>query len=277
MARTYLVSGDRASFEAISDDMDELAGKTRDPNAIVNTRMREAILATFDGRLEDAIDTANSAMQQAETLGIPGAGLVLAQLAIAAHLYLGVPLEATGQSTQPSAQTLHAKVATGDYLVLSHIGWSERAAEIWKSMLASPDTELTPGANAMGLQVAIRTGDMDLADALMATLADGAGYLVDVGFLVATGRLLGEGAALLGRPGEARACYDQALGVCTKLRHRPEIALTRLDLSELLLEHYPDERATAIEHLDFAIGEFRDMKMQPSLERALRHRELLKA
>ncbi len=28
---------------------------------------------------------------------------------------------------------------------------------------------------------------------------------------------------------------------------------------------------------DFAIREFRDMKMQPSLERALRHRELLKA
>ena len=32
-----------------------------------------------------------------------------------------------------------------------------------------------------------------------------------------------------------------------------------------------------IEHLDFAIGEFREMKMQPSLERALSHRGLLKA
>jgi hypothetical protein len=30
-------------------------------------------------------------------------------------------------------------------------------------------------------------------------------------------------------------------------------------------------------HLDFAIAEFRDMKMQPSLERALRHREILRA
>ena len=51
----------------------------------------------------------------------------------------------------------------------------------------------------------------------------------------------------------------------------------RLQLAELLLEHYPDERADAIEHLDFAIGEFQEMKMQPSLEQALRHRELLKA
>jgi hypothetical protein len=51
----------------------------------------------------------------------------------------------------------------------------------------------------------------------------------------------------------------------------------RLRRSELLLEHYPDERATAIEYLDFAIAEFREMKMQPFLERALRHRDLLKA
>ena len=54
-----------------------------------------------------------------------------------------------------------------------------------------------------------------------------------------------------------------------KIRFRPEIALTRLELAELLLEHYPDEHDAAIEHLDFAIAELRDMKMQPALERAL--------
>jgi hypothetical protein len=30
-------------------------------------------------------------------------------------------------------------------------------------------------------------------------------------------------------------------------------------------------------HPDFAIAEFRDMRMQPALERALRHKEVLKA
>ncbi len=39
----------------------------------------------------------------------------------------------------------------------------------------------------------------------------------------------------------------------------------------------PNERAAAIEHLDFAIAEFREMKMQPSLERARRHKDMLKA
>ena len=63
----------------------------------------------------------------------------------------------------------------------------------------------------------------------------------------------------------------------SKMGVRPEIALTRLELAELLLGHYPDEHAEAMEHLDFAIAEFQDMKMQPSLERALRHREILNA
>jgi hypothetical protein len=40
------------------------------------------------------------------------------------------------------------------------------------------------------------------------------------------------------------------------MRFRTELALTRLQLAELLLEHYPDEKSDALEHLDFAINEF---------------------
>jgi hypothetical protein len=59
------------------------------------------------------------------------------------------------------------------------------------------------------------------------------------------------------------------------MRFWPEIALTRLQLVELLLKHYPDENVDALGHLDFAINESREMKMQPSLERTLRHKEIL--
>jgi len=38
-----------------------------------------------------------------------------------------------------------------------------------------------------------------------------------------------------------------------------------------------DNSVEALEHLDFAITEFREMKMQLSLERALRHKEILGA
>jgi tetratricopeptide (TPR) repeat protein len=90
-------------------------------------------------------------------------------------------------------------------------------------------------------------------------------------------RNLGGAAALLGKYEEARKHYREAIKVCTKMKFRPELALTRLQLAELLLERYPKERATALEHLDFAISEFRDMKMRPWLERALRHKDILKA
>jgi uncharacterized protein (DUF924 family) len=81
----------------------------------------------------------------------------------------------------------------------------------------------------------------------------------------------------VGRYDEARKYYQEASKACMEMRFRPELALTRLQLAELLLEHYPKERAEALKHLDFAIKEFQDMKMQPSLERALRHKEILKA
>jgi hypothetical protein len=48
-------------------------------------------------------------------------------------------------------------------------------------------------------------------------------------------------------------------------------------MAELLLNQYEEERDATIEHLDFAIAEFREIKMQPSLEHAQRHRGLLNA
>ena len=53
-------------------------------------------------------------------------------------------------------------------------------------------------------------------------------------------------------------------------------ALTRLQLAELLLDHYPAEKKDVLEHLDFAIREFREMKMPTSLERTLRRAEILR-
>ena len=96
---------------------------------------------------------------------------------------------------------------------------------------------------------------------------------------------------MLGDRDAATGFYQQGLEVCQKVHFRPEIALIRLRLAELLLdealtpplsqrEREQDaqrEREEALAHLDFAIEEFRVMKMQPALERALRHKGLLKA
>ena len=102
-------------------------------------------------------------------------------------------------------------------------------------------------------------------------------YLRNSSILPAFPATLAGAAALLGRFVEARKYYQEALRVCTGMKLRPELALTRLQLAELLFEEYPQEREEALGHLDFAITEFQEMKMQPSLERALRQKETFKA
>jgi DNA-binding CsgD family transcriptional regulator len=81
---------------------------------------------------------------------------------------------------------------------------------------------------------------------------------------------LGEAAALVGDLSVARDHYAQALEAASKIHFRPELALTHASLAELLL-HEPNDasRSDALEHLDLAIPELRDMKMGPDLERAL--------
>jgi tetratricopeptide (TPR) repeat protein len=127
------------------------------------------------------------------------------------------------------------------------------------------------------LETAILLGDRELCSVLAERLAPAADLSSAFLSYTCPPRHLGAAAALLGEPDKAREYYHQALEAAGKIRFRPEIALTLLQLCELLLDHYPDERAEALGHLDFAIGEFRDMKMQPSLERALSHRDILKA
>jgi hypothetical protein len=99
-----------------------------------------------------------------------------------------------------------------------------------------------------------------------------------------------------GERGRAEGLWREMAELLERTRYP---SLTRLAIAELLLE--PDaltptlsqgergqrtalsqgegeqRRAEARPHLDFAIEEFRAMKMQPSLERALRHKGLLTA
>ena len=81
-------------------------------------------------------------------------------------------------------------------------------------------------------------------------------------------RYLGAAAAMLERPDEALSHYRHALKVAIDMRIRPEIALTRFQLAELFFEYYPEDQAEATEHLDFALEEFKEMKMKPYTEKA---------
>jgi tetratricopeptide (TPR) repeat protein len=143
--------------------------------------------------------------------------------------------------------------------------------------IGSAEDETTVSQDIISLEAAVLAGHRPAAELLLRRLAGSSSITSGMWLTKCTGRHLGAAAAFLGRPNEARKYYQEAIRACTEMKFRPELALTRLQLAELLLEHYPKERAEALEHLDFAIKEFQDMKMQPSLERALRHKEILKA
>jgi hypothetical protein len=134
------------------------------------------------------------------------------------------------------------------------------------------------------LETAVLVGDVEPAALIAPKLASIHGTdnpLRSVALLV------GQAYALLGDREGAWTQYERSLEWTTRIRFRPEIALTRLAMAELLLpplplrggggEGVPHQRTDALAHLDFAIEEFRAMKMQPSLERALRHKGLLRA
>jgi tetratricopeptide (TPR) repeat protein len=143
---------------------------------------------------------------------------------------------------------------------------------------AEPEkTVHTFGALLLLLETAVLVEHTRAAEILFNLLVGAAYKTTGMSHPTCVARNLGEAAALLGRCEEARKYYLEAIKVCGEMRFRPELALARLQLAELLLEHYATEKKEALEHLDFAIREFRDMKMRPWLERALRHKDILRA
>jgi len=164
-------------------------------------------------------------------------------------------------------------------LCVAHLGQATDALSQLResaAILSDPDSAL--GTLLAALEAAVLLEDGDIAAILVQRLGGLAGAISmgsqDINCI---GLHVGAAYALLGKPDEARAAYREGLAVCEKARFRPEIALIRLGLAELLLDKFATERAEALAHLDFAIDEFRAMKMQPALERALSHKGLLRA
>ena len=273
-----LVEGNRDRAEALRDEVEELGERTGDGMPILLSLLLASLLLFIDGQLEESLRAAERSADRAEELGLQRVARFSGALAkYRTLLYVGKAEEALAladQLTDVESPGLHA-------LCLGHLGRRVEAQETLDELLQRLDVDAEAGetplvALSQMLELAVSQADRDAVAALAPRLACMDDYAPQ-SWGSSNGRNLGAASALLGDHDGARAHYQTALEVLTKVRHRPEIALTRLELAELLLDHYPDERAEALEHLDFAITELRDMKMQPALERALSRREILEA
>jgi len=274
----FLDWGQRQRAEEIWHKVQELAERSGYVLLMLLSPMYVGVLAAVDGRLEEAEQTAQRILARGEELGPTEFAAFCAYAAgYRPWLLLGKAGEAlqfvTTSYPSPSAQAL----------CLTHLGRDTEAAGILERFvvarpgIGSAEDETSATDDIMYLEAAVLVKHREAAGLLLDRFAGSFPPFVSFGALTCTTRHLGAAAAFLGKPDEARKYYQEAIMVCTEMPFRPELALTRLQLAELLIEHYPDEKSEALEYLDFAIKESRELKMQPSLERALRHKEILKA
>jgi tetratricopeptide (TPR) repeat protein len=274
MADAFLEFGMRERSEACLYELKALAERSKQAHLLLTSLMADTVLATLDGKLEEAVEIGLRTRECGAELGLPEfAAVANNTVGVVPRLLLGRVHEASQVSPGPTYSRLLLALAGRD---------AEAAAELNRLVVVRPgigsgEDETWVVSDTVSLEAAVLVRHREATELLLHRLADSASYAI--GLLLGptcVARHLGAAAAFLGKPDEARAYYQEAMDMATGLRFRPEIALTRLQLADLLLEHYPDEKAEALEHLDFAIGEFREMKMQPSLERALKQRENLK-
>jgi tetratricopeptide (TPR) repeat protein len=271
-----LQAGDRPAAEQAWSELDDIAARTRDLGVRALARSPAVSLAFLDGHLEEAVGLHQQNIELAQRSGVV-AGWFEEYLTAVILVHLGEVARAEEILHDPRMNR-RAGIALTAFCAAVH-GQHREAQRLSESFGDVGSDEDESGLHLLQplLEVAVLGKDVETAAALFRRLRPLADVSWNTVWPVAVGRLLGKACVLLGRPDEARDYCRRAIAASSKIGFRPELALSRLELAELLLVHYPDERVAAIEDLDYAIGEFRDMKMQPSLERALRHKDVLKA
>ena len=276
----FLVSGQRRHAEVVFSELRTLSERSKNVRNWLLSKGMDADLAVMDGGLEKALELAGEIQARGAEVGVVGVAYIYASHPrVRSRIYLGANLDAVERGI-PRGVSLYLPELC---LVQAHLGMKKEVSEIIeKQVVQRPNIGITEDEtrfwyDALYLEAAVLAGHRQAAELLIERLKGAGIYTTGDKFPTCVIRHLGGAVALLERYDEARIYYREAIRVCTEMPFRPELALSRLQLAELLLEHYPDEKKEALEHLDLAIKEFREMKMQPSLERALRHKEILKA
>jgi hypothetical protein len=284
--------GDRERAEAAWRELGELARRAGDAFVQINALRWEGILATLDGRLDEAITLGHRLIERGEEMGMSRlGGLWGAGVCVEPLIYQG----RLDELRQMRAALLGHGLSEGsEAVILVHMGEHAQSLAIVNGWLArmGADDDAAAGVEVgpMGamLRAALLLGVLETVARLTTWLTGTPPGITTRGMTTWQIRHRAAAAALLGEPERAEALYREGLKSASRMRFRPEVALIRLQLAEILLSPPPEgeaegegiakqRQAEAREHLDFAIEEFQAMKMQPALEQALRHKGLLHA
>jgi tetratricopeptide (TPR) repeat protein len=274
----FLDWGKRQQGEEALQVIFQIAEKSGHYMALLLSALSNSIYATTEGRIEEAEQIARNMLARGDELGLAEITSTFTYSAVYRPWLLLGKTDELLQFIKKRFPQPHAEA-----LCLACLGHKTEVIDIFEKFvinrpgIGSADDETALWEDICYLEAAILTGHKEAAGLLLGRMGDNCPPVASYGPMTCVARHLGGAAALLGRYDEARKHYREAIKICTGMPFRPELALSKLQLAELLLEHYPEEKKEALEHLDFVIKEFREMKMQPSLERALRHKDILKA
>ena len=268
VVQSLLRRGERQAAEQAVDELVRRAEQSGDATcrlAVISERVRFALL---DGRLEDAAAEKAEEEKSARQLGLGHTPLSFSwNVGPRALSYLG---RATDELLDDAPESTNRVAARRPSVPAAVLGRFDEATLIRGrfSGIESHSDETAAVFLASLFEVAVRCGDIATA----ATLLERFAHLADR--LESPGN--GELRSTTGRGRRVARAVRRSIGVFraggAHLREGPlpaGLALTRLDLAELLLTHFESRAAEALVDLDFAIGECESMHMQPSLEKAL--------
>jgi hypothetical protein len=274
----FLAEGDRNAAEQIWDEMRSLASRAHDPAFVLLPMVADAFRATLDGNLEETVERARLLIERGEELGSPAAARQWAlNVTDPVLMWLGKPrdLAATGGGPRGRINAFElASLARAGRVEEAEGQLSQYLAQVADPAMAG---ELNGAMLAYVIEAAVLLGKPDAVRLTIDHVEPVIACPQSPWAVTSLARWVGAGARLLGDRERARAALLRGIAWAESINYRPEVALARLELAELLLEGTAEERFEAAAHLDFAIDEFRAMKMPPSLERALRHKGLLHA
>jgi DNA-binding CsgD family transcriptional regulator len=278
-----LYSGDRDGAERAFHELRQVAEQYRgvgdrgDAGNELQALSFEGVLAVMDGRLDDAVALGEMLVERAQLLGYVSLACIALRGMGRALMYRG-----RFQEVEPPGMPVSWKP-----LLLAHAGRKEEATTSLAVIHRTLQTETgsvdplaySPDLGTL-LEAAVMVGNRQIAAQIAPLLADAPGA-VAVNPTVCVQRVVADAYALLSEPDKALFHYQRAIEICTRMRFRPELALARLGLAELLLDEAlaptfsQGEREEALGYLDLAFEDLGAMKMAPALERAAALRDRL--
>ncbi|MCX6020725.1 MAG: tetratricopeptide repeat protein [Chloroflexi bacterium] len=267
----FLIWGERERAEDLWRQVQELADRTQEPVLVLLALGIEMQRGVLSGDLLTVVDMRQRVVVRDAELGATAFGQLQAHSgSMRALLLLGRATEALAGVPTTRAEERALCLAHGGRLPEAQSLLRQLVSQ-WQISFTEDETDIQV-LTAL-LETAVMAQDGEIAEVLTARLAHSGSFASVLWNSVCIGRILGEGSVFLQRPEDARRYYQAALEVATKLRHRPEIALTHLDLAELDAAEGHTQEAQA--RLAACIPELEAMGMAPALERAEALREAL--